>query len=84
MKSFRESDLLYAVFTDKEADDEIYELELFSIEEKDNGKTVFVTDLGRLAVDAQLLDSTEMHYETGIHLFTDRASAEAWKTNLNQ
>lgn len=78
-KTFRECESVYLVFTGKEADDEIYEVLLFSIDEEENGeKATLVTDVGRLVVDRQDLDSTEIHYDTGINMFTDRTTAENW------
>jgi len=84
MKTFRDSNLIYVVFTDKESDDEIYELELLNIEENDSEEAVLVTNVGRMKVDSQYLDFQEMHYDTGIHLFTDRSLAENWKINAEK
>lgn len=78
-KTFRECESVYLVFTGKEADEEIYEMLLFRIEEEENGEqATLVTDSGRLVVDKQELDLTEIHYDTGANLFTDKTTAENW------
>lgn len=83
MKTFRECESIYLVFTGKEADEEIYEILLIRIEEEENGEqATLVTDTGRLVVDKKDLDLTEIHYDSGANLFTDRTTAENWhKTN---
>lgn len=43
----------------------------------ENGEQdTLVTDAGKLLVDKQDLNSSEIHYDSGANLFTDRTTAE--------
>jgi len=81
MKTFKETENIYLVFTGKEADEEIYELTMFGVENENDEDVRLVTDAGGLIVEKEVLDRTEAHYDTGLHLFTDGMTAENWQRN---
>jgi len=79
MKTFRNCKNIYLVFTGKEADENIYELFLLGIEENKNSESAkLITNEGKIVIDQKLLDTAEIHYDTGGHLFADKTAAENW------